>query len=208
MTSIYHITHLQNLPAILASGELLSDSGIRARNLVPTSIAHGHIKERRARTIIDLPPGGVVSDYVPFYFCPRSPMLYAIHGGSVQGYPGGQSKVLHLVADAEELAAQLPCVHTDGNAATMPLQLFAGTTGFERLSWDVIRSWSWRDTAEDNDRKRRKQAEFLVWRAVPWTAIRRIGVFDAPTAAEVLALLPLQTAPGPTVELQPDWYYR
>ena len=106
MTAIYHITHLNNLALILGCGELLSDTLIQQVAVKPTNIAHGQIKERRQRTVVTIPPGGVVTDYVPFYFCPRSPMLYAVHGGFVAGYPGGQGQVLHLVADAETIAAQ------------------------------------------------------------------------------------------------------
>lgn len=207
MTAIYHITHLQNLRSIIAGGQLFADSGIRAAGLAPTNIAHGHIKDRRARTAIPVPPHGMVADYVPFYLCPRSPMLYVVSRGGIQGYPGGQAQVLHLVAEAEDVSGLTPCVHTDGNAATLPLRAFPGTSGFGELAWDIIRSQNWADTANDNDRKRRKQAEFLAWRAVPWTAIRLIGVRDDAVAAEVRAILAQVGPHHPTVEIHPDWYY-
>lgn len=206
MTAIYHITHLDNLPGILAHGELLSDALVRAAGIATTAIAYGHIKQRRERVAVDIPPGGVVADYVPFYFCPRSPMLYAIHGGQVPGYPGGQSQVLHLVADAEQVAALQPCVHTDGNAASQPRRFFAGASGIADLDWSVINGWSWRDTPDDNDRKRRKQAEFLVWQRLPWAAVMRIGVIDAGIAAAVQGALAGQ-AHRPAVEVHKDWYY-
>lgn len=208
MTAIYHITHIDNLPAILALGELLSDTMIRTLGLQAQCIAHGHIKQRRQQTPVSMAPGGMVSDYVPFYFCPRSPMLYAIHGGSVEGYPGGQGRVLHLVADAEAVEASgAQCVHTDGNAASQPRRFFAGTSQLETaLSWDVIRSNSWGNTADDNDRKRRKQAEFLVWQHVPWSAVSRIGVIDDTIGREVAALL-AGSAHRPQIETQRTWYY-
>ncbi|MGD9584114.1 MAG: DUF4433 domain-containing protein [Lysobacterales bacterium] len=207
MTAIYHITHLDNLPDIVARGELLADTQIQRAGLKPCNIAHGNIKQRRATVAIPIPPGGVVADYVPFYFCPRSPMLYAIHGGKVQNYPGGQEQVLHLVLEAESLAADVACVHTDGNAATRPIMVYAGTSGFSKLPWDVINSWSWHDTPEDNDRKRRKQAEFLVWQRLPWTAIARIGVIGANIADRVAQHLAGQ-AHRPAIEIHKDWYYR
>src|SRR5687768_11655989 len=124
MTAIYHITHVRNLGGIIACGHLLADSGIRAAGFAPTNIAHGHIKERRARTAIPIPPHGMVADYVPFYLCPRSPMLFVVSRGGIEGYPGGEASVLHLVAEAEEVAAIVPSVHTDGNAATLPIRAF------------------------------------------------------------------------------------
>lgn len=211
MTAIYHITHVDNLAAILQRGALLSDSAIAAQALTPRSIAYGHIKERRSRTQVTVPPGGVVSDYVPFYFCPRSPMLCAIWRGQVEGVTMGQAGIVHLVADAVSLRQRgLACVHTDGNAASQPLTFHAGTDQLQTaLSWDVIRSNSWGNTPDDNDRKRRKQAEFLVHNEVPWDAITQIGVIDATMADRVRAILAASGAPhAPAVTVQRDWYYR
>ena len=36
--------------------------------------------------MVPIGPGGAVSDYVLFYFAPRSPMMYAIHRGNVPTY--------------------------------------------------------------------------------------------------------------------------
>jgi len=43
----------------------------------------------------------MVGQYVPFYFCPRSVMLYILHMGNNPGltYHGGQSPIVHLQAD-------------------------------------------------------------------------------------------------------------
>ncbi len=208
MTAIYHITHVDNLPAILAAGALWSDSRLRAMSAEPKNIAHGHIKERRERTAVSIAPHGVVADYVPFYFCPRSPMLYAFKGGMVSSAAGTQQDILHLVLDAESLIGNgLACVHTDGNAASQPLRFYSGVEGFGRLRWDVIQSWSWRDTPDDNDRKRSKQAEFLVHDTVPWSFVQLIGAMTEATRDRALAAM-ASAAHRPPVTLQLDWYYR
>ena len=172
MTAIYHITHVDNLPAILAAGALWSDSRLNSLPTSPRNIAYGHIKERRERTAVTVSPHGVVADYVPFYFCPRSPMLYAVKSGTVAGAAGSQQDIVHLVLDAESLiGAGLPCIHTDGNAASLPLTFFPGISGLRKLRWDVINDTRWANTPDDNDRKRRKQAEFLVHDTVPWSFV-------------------------------------
>ncbi|MCC6561014.1 MAG: DUF4433 domain-containing protein [Xanthomonadales bacterium] len=207
MTAIYHITHIDNLSALVGRGALLSDTRIREQGLTPQNIAYGNIKARRAATAVTLPPRGVISDYVPFYFCPRSPMLYAVHRDQVPGYEGGQTNVVHLVADAERLvAAGLNCLHTEGHAAVQPIAFHRGCEGFPLLDWPLIRSASWANTVEDGDRKRRKQAEFLVHGSVPWTAISQIGVIDATIASQVSTLL-ASAAHCPDVVVQPQWYY-
>jgi hypothetical protein len=79
-TYIYHITHIDNLTTIIADGCLWSDRrllGTRAERVV---IGLGNIKRRRLNEPpVHCHPGTMVGDYVPFYFCPRSPMLYMIH---------------------------------------------------------------------------------------------------------------------------------
>lgn len=207
MTAIYHITHIDNLPGLIGRGELLADTLIRQTGLSPRNIAYGNIKLRRSTTAVSIPPRGVVSDYVPFYFCARSPMLYAVHGGQVEGYAGGQRSVAHLVADAELMVESgALCVHTDGHAAMQPITFHPGCSGFDRLDWTLINGWSWKNTPEDGDRKRRKQAEFLVWQRLPWTAISQIGVIDA-TIAEQVSVLMASAAHRPNVVVQPQWYY-
>ena len=207
MTSIYHITHLDNLPDLLARREILSDGLIQAAGLKPRCIAHGNIKLRRSNTPVTTCRGGNVSDYVPFYFCPRSPMLYSVHGGFVEGYPGGQSQVMHLVLDAEAIVATgEPCCHTDGHAAMQPLSFYNGVSELGKLDWAVIQDMYWRNTMEDNDRKRRKQAEFLAWQRVPWTQVSRIGVIDA-TMVELVTRQLAGANHRPIVEIHRDWYY-
>lgn len=208
MTAIYHITHVANLPAILEAGALWSDTRLKAASTAPKNIAHGNIKQRRERTPVTVKPHGVVADYVPFYFCPRSPMLYALKGGSVTSAEGTQQDILHLVLEAESLAdAGLACLHTDGNAASQPLRFHPGVSGFAHLRWDVIQSWSWRDTPDDNDRKRSKQAEFLVHDAVPWFHVQSVGAMTESTRDRAIAAI-ATAAHRPPVAVQPDWYYR
>ncbi len=64
----------------------------------------------------------------------------------------------------------------------------------------------WFDTPEDSDRKRRRQAEFLVHQFFPWQLITEIGVMHHLVKAEVEKCL--QTATHqPGVILRPNWYY-
>jgi hypothetical protein len=105
MTPLYHITHVDNLPRIVADGGLRCVADLRQEEQqVYVNIAHGHIQDRRARKKVHCRPGGTLYDYVPFYFVPRSPMLYAISQGVVSGYSEGEKPLIHLVAEAEAIA--------------------------------------------------------------------------------------------------------
>lgn len=59
-----------------------------------------------------------MADYVPFYFAPRSPMLFRIHKSGVATYDGDQSDLVYLCTTTQRLdQLGLPVIVTDRNAA-------------------------------------------------------------------------------------------
>lgn len=207
MTLIYHITHVANLPAVLAQDGLWCDRESAQQGLAAVGIAHAHIKERRANRVVRLGPGGTLADYVPLYFAPRSPMLYAIHRNQVAGYRGGQADIVHLVSSAETVqAAGLPFVFTDGHADMEISSFFTNLNDLNHLDWRLMDSKYWHDTSSDGDRKRRRQAEFLVHRFFPWSLVTEVGVINRTAAERVHAALP-GAAHVPVVSVHRDWYY-
>jgi hypothetical protein len=177
------------------------------RKLAYVSIAHQHIKERRAHKPVPCAPGGTLADYVPFYFAPRSPMLYVINKGGVEGYTSGQRPIVHLVSSAEAVqAAGLPFAFTDGHAEMDISRFFTDLGDLEHVDWAIMSSRYWNDTLADGDRKRRRQAEFLVRRFFPMGLIERVGVINQSMAQSVSALFaPL--AHIPPISAEPAWYY-
>lgn len=178
-----------------------------AESLQVTNIGYANLKSDRRARAVTKGPKGMIGDYVPFYFAPRSPMLYAINRGLVEGYEDGQNPVVHLVAFAEEFESQRhPFVFTDGHAVVAFSQFFEELADLAKIDWRVMRSIYWNDTEADPDRKRRRQAEFLVHQFVPWGMIREIGVMDAATAQRVTSAL-ANWSHRPTVTVRRNWYY-
>ena len=204
---VRHMTHIRNLPRILEQGGLWSDSQASQRKVTQQGIGHRNIKRRRTSKIITVGQGGYLCDYVPFYFCHHSPMLYAIHTGGVEGYNGGQKEVVYLITSVNTVRkAGLPFVFTDGHAAMAISRQYTDPADLTRLDWPVIDANFWKNTEDDGDRERRKQAEFLVHDFLPWPLIRGIAVQTQPMADQVLALLAGQTY-IPPVQVKPAWYY-
>jgi hypothetical protein len=207
MTKLYHITHIRNLESIIRHGGILSDNGMNTEDVKHVEIAHKNIKERRARKPVPIKPGGTLADYVPFYFAPRSPMLYAIHTGFVEGYVGGQEAVLHLVTTVETvLARKLSFVFTDGHAEMAFSDFFNDIDKLTEIDWDIMKAEYWNDTAQDNDRKRRRQAEFLVYEFFPWNLVEEIGVINDKMAEKVDEILS-SLKKEPKVTVRKKWYY-
>lgn len=152
--------------------------------------------------------GGTLSDYVPFYFAPRSPMLYAIHKGIVEGYTGGQGEVLHLVSGAEAVseANGLKYCFTEGHAEMGFSEFFETIADLSKVDWTVMKAQYWSDNESDMDRKRRRQAEFLVHRFVPWTMVEQIGVIDEQMAEKTKNLI-AGCEHRPAIMVARQWYY-
>jgi ssDNA thymidine ADP-ribosyltransferase DarT-like protein len=118
---IYHFTHIDNLASVQAAGCLSCDAVAR-RGQMSTEVGAKDIKESRRQRTIPIDPGGHVGDYVPFYFAPRSPMMYRIacdhRDGVPDRYQGGDTPLVYLVTTVGAvLEAGLTWVATDGNAS-------------------------------------------------------------------------------------------
>lgn len=179
MHYIYHIIHVENLASIFETGFLLCDR-LRLENKLETKgIAHERLKERRLGRKIAVCKGGYLGDYVPFYFAPRSPMLCSIHNGKVSSYIEGQASIVHLVSSVERVVkAELPFTFSNGHAAMETAEFYENINDLDKIDWDIMRAKYWNDTPDDNNRKWRRNAEFLVHLEFPIALLVGIGVIS------------------------------
>jgi hypothetical protein len=205
-TIIIHMSHMRNLSKIVASGGLVSVGRLKNAGSAYTDIAYGSIQAQRAAKGVPCGPGGVLHDYVPFYFAPKSPMLFTINKGNVP-CDGGQANIVHLVTTAQSVAASGHAfAFTDGHGIMGYTQYFDDLANLGQVDWDIMKERYWSDTDADGDRKRRRQAEFLVHNGLPLKLISHIVVKTPGKAAEVDKIL-LAGPSKPTVVVKPDWYY-
>jgi hypothetical protein len=205
---IMHFTHVRNLPGILAAGCLQTDSLVNHGSALQVEAADLEIKAKRQAIRIRLSPYGCVADYVPFYFAPRSPMLYKLAKGGVPNYTDGQDPPIYLVSTVETVArAGLQCLFSDGNCAAAVTQVSGDLTQFESMvDWEVMGAQRWNNTAEDGDRMRRRMAEFLVYERLPIGCVAGIAVRTDGAKEQVDAILAAQGVSLP-VWARPGWYF-
>lgn len=207
---IYHITHVENLTAIVTEGYLVSDITMMQRGGPKQTIGMSAIKRRRIEALeVDCHPGTKVGDYVPFYYCPRSVMLYVLHCANHPdlAYRGGQEPIVHLEADVYTVVRR---VEADGlrwafslsNAGAYYTEFRARLDQLDELDWSAIAASDFRAT----EVKERKQAEFLVQKHFPFDLIERIGVRSAAVRRQVADALAGSTH-RPPIEVRPDWYF-
>jgi len=208
---VLHFTHIDNLPGIVSAGRLVCDASAR-QGLIGTEVGDPEIKQARRRRVIPIGPGGQVGDYVPFYFAPRSPMMYRIacdHRDTIPGrYPDGDRPLIYLATVVGAVIdAGLRWVATDGNAATATTEFSTDPVRVEAMvDWPLMRADRWNNVPWDPDRQRRRMAEFLVHHEVPLPAIRQIGTYSDAYGARARSIL----AESPLAErvfVRPTWYY-
>lgn len=201
---IYHFTHVGNLEAIIKHG-LRSDAACRRDGLTSVEIGSSDIRERRlARPLRGVGAGGFVGDYVPWYFAPRSPMMYALNQNRYE-YKDGFDQVVYLVSSVPRVVASgLHWVASDRNAALALAEFTAEEADLpEHISWDVIAARYWRDFLDGTDLR---AAEFLVHDTAPWEVVEGIVTKTERTQRDVLAMLE-GCSHSPAVSVRAQWYF-
>ena len=210
---IYHIVHVDKLAAIAADGFLYSDAVMAQRPANGTVIGMNNIKARRMNELtLDSHPDLYVGQCVPFYFCPRSIMLYMIHMRNAElAYQGGQDDIVHLISSMDDAIAWAEgngqrWAFTLSNAGSYDFEDRADRGDIDEIRWDAIKAARWSGGTVDPAIKRGKQAEFLIEHSLSWTLIKGIGTRSdrvARIAAQALGKGGHQMA----IKAKPDWYY-
>jgi hypothetical protein len=205
---IYHIVHIDRLPSIINDGYLWCDAEITKRSYEGSSIGMNKIKERRLKELtLNSHPNLYVGECVPFYFCPRSVMLYVINRKDSPDltYFGGQKDIIHLEADLRESVKWAEdnnkrWAFTLSNAGSRYFEDRCDLKNLDEINWDAVHAHSWQNC------RQYKQAEFLLENSFPWHLFNRIGVKSQSCYQQAYNILSTSTH-QPSLEIKADWYY-
>lgn len=209
VTRIYHITHVDNLASVVRAGGLVSDAEMVAHGGPAVTVGMSSIKQRRMSLPVKCHPGDLVGEYVPFYFCPRSIMLYILHRANHPelSYRGGQGPIVHLELDLRAAAdwaegCGLRWAFTLTNAGAYYTEFRDDLAQLSDIDWDAVANPDFTSASV----KEGKQAEFLVQQRVPWELVERVGVRTA--SIQVKAQTGIAgAAHQPPVVVLPRWYF-
>lgn len=207
--TLYRLVHVDTLPTLLARGALHAPNCTPADGLAYRTIHSVSVQASRHNRPILCGPGGTCHDYVPFYFGPLSVMLLNLKTGRVEGYTEGQAPLVYLTTTiARVQAAGCGFVFSDGHGLATFTSWYDDLGQLDEVDWNLVGARYWADKPDDNDRQRRKQAEFLVWRSLDWSLIEGIGVLNVPVKVQVEALLDqYPDRLRPNVQTRQQWYY-
>lgn len=209
-TPIYRIIHLDNLAVYLTLNRLYAPNHMPNGAPPWKKIDDETVQAKRYETALAKGPGGTILDYVPFYFGPRSPMLYRLATRHRVDYTGTQEEIIYLRSTVQEMVAQQrKFVFSDGHGLARYTHWYDDLKDLDKVDWKTVYAHVWKDTPDDNNRMTRKQAEFLVHDSCGWARILEIGVMTPKMKTRVEEVLKEHpNAKAPPVAVQDSWYYR
>jgi hypothetical protein len=205
---LYHIAHVDRLASIVADECLWCDREVVPRAPPGTTIGMNAIKKRRLEELrLTSHPELFVGDCVPFYFCPRSVMLYLIYQANHPelDYRGGQESIVHLEADLHTVVAWADAnrrrwAFTLSNAGARYFEDRSNLGQLDEIDWNAVQATDWRQYKDG------KQAEFLLELSFPWQLVERVGVHSRSAYTSAVNALAM-AGHRPPVEIRRDWYY-
>jgi len=199
---IFRIVHKGNIEQILQTGCPSRNTAIQQDGYI--EIGNKELIQRRINREVPCPPGGVLSDYVPFYFTPFSPMLYNIKTG-YGGVPKRPlSDIVILVSSLHHLKKHdVPFVFSDRHAYLKTAQ-FSNT--MQNLDWIIWTALQERNFKKDDAEKFEKyQAETLVYKHVSMDALLGIACYN-PNARDYVQQLASQYKVNVCIFSQNKWF--
>lgn len=182
---LYRMTHIDNVPHILAHGVTHRNSPNANPNFTP--IGDPALISYRDEFLLNT--GRTLGDYIPFYFGTRMPMLYVIQNG-YNGVPiTPAADIVYCVTSVQNVInTNQDFVYTNGHAVDSFSSQFGPQDVKEienQVDFEAVKVRDWKSPT-DLDLKRRMQAEFLLLGDLPFQSVLGFVVRNETAKAQLL----------------------
>ena len=202
---IFRIVHRGNLAWILQHGIHARSARLADPDYV--DIGNPDLIGKRKGRSVPAPPGGTLSDYVPFYFTPRSPMLLNIKSGFHGVKQRSNEEIVILVSSLFKFRdSKLKFLFTDRHAYVQTAEFHSDLARLDVIDWRILRDSDFKRDNEDLGKFERYQAEALVFQHVPVAAFLGIACCNSGVAARLQAQV-TAAGVGLKVAATPGWYF-
>ena len=204
---IFRITHIANVPWLLKHGlhcesaEMKDPAFVRIGNL--------ELILKRSSRRVPISPGGVLADYIPFYFTPHSAMLFKIETGNGGIKQFHKSEIVFIVSDLHGLKEfGVTAIYTDSHAYPITAEYFSSLDNLDRIDWDILRNRDFkRDDENDPGKVGRYQAEALIHGHLPIAHVRGMVCFGE-NESRTLESHCEEAGVDLGIFSRPNWYFR
>ena len=165
--------HRDNVPWIVANGMHCRNAGITDPDFV--TIGNPDLIESRRARPIPHTPHGTLSDYVPFYFTPYSPMLLNITTGFNGVRRCHREEIVIFVSSLGALRVlNIPFLFTDRHANLATARFSSDVSDLEWIDWTALQRRDFKRDPEDPGKFERYQAEALIYKHLPISGVSGI----------------------------------
>lgn len=187
------MTSIQNLPGIVAAGELRSYNLMRGTSY--TNLSNMDVQQGRAAITVPV-TGRALHDYVPLYFGFKTPMV---------AWNQSKNYELTFFRFSLDILATPNVVITDGNARSAGTKFvkFTAVDDLAALDSKAIQTVKY---AHDPEVKRRKQAEVLIPDRLQVAEIYDVICFSSETVAKAVKIFS-DSGKKKSVYVNSGWYF-
>ncbi|MEI6483280.1 MAG: DUF4433 domain-containing protein [Betaproteobacteria bacterium] len=202
---IWRIIHRDNLPWVLAHGLHCGNSALRAPNWV--SIGNSELIDKRARHAVPVPPGGLLNDYIPFYFTPFSVMMRNIRSGRGGVQQRSNDEIVILVSSLHHITKKgLPFLFTNMHAYYRWASYYDDLAHLDQVDWPLLQARDFRRDENDPVKFERYQAEALIHKHCPVSGL--IGIVCHSETGKMSAQSQIDAnGLNLPIYVRPDWYF-
>ena len=202
---IWRIMHRDNVRWVLNNGLHCGKSACRDPNFIP--IGNPELISKRATHPVLLPPGGCLSDYVPFYFTPFSPMLLNIKSGRGGTPRRSNDEIVILVSSLHHVAKLgLQFLFTDSHAYGSVANYYGDLARLDQIDWKSLQAREFRRDPEDPKKFERYQAEALIYRQLPVEGLLGIMCYTDAVKQSIDVQIEALSLQLP-IYVRPNWYF-
>lgn len=199
---LFRMIHIENISHVWKFGITKIDSANSNDNY--RSIGDASLINNRSNFVI--PNGNSLGNYIPFYFWHRMPMLYVMQKGFNGVTPSLPQDVVYCITNISNIIEhEIDYVFTDGHAVDSFTSFYLPKDILkveEELDFKAIKDNFWKDE-NDLDKKRRKEAEFLIARDIPTSAIYIFAVFNQVAKDKLIQL----GIPDDKITIRSEFYF-
>jgi ssDNA thymidine ADP-ribosyltransferase, DarT len=201
---VFRITHLKNVLWVLEHGLHCRNSDVVDPNY--EDIGNPELIDKRAHREVPIYPGGTLSDYIPFYFTPYSPMLLNIKTGYGGMKQTPMSQIAILVCSLRNLVDKAAFVFTDRHAYLATAEYYSDLADLRNIDWVSLQRRDFKRDPNHPEKFERYQAEALIHRHLPIELLSGIVCKDA-SAADTLKVQIQERALKLQSLAQPRWFF-
>jgi hypothetical protein len=202
---IFRIMHRSNVPWMLDHGVHCRNSNEVDPNYV--NIGNPDLIEKRRVHPVRHKMGGTLSDYVPFYFTPFSPMMFNINTGWNGIRQRRNDEIVILVSSMFRLRElSLAFLFTDMHAYLAAATFYSDLADLDKIDWDILQRRDFKRDQNDLGKVDRYQAEALVRQSLPLEGLLGIACYNQGAESYLTTELAKRELSMKVVK-QPSWYF-